>query len=121
MLFVVSVLDDNGVVSLSSSATPAVFIHGQGYDITGAEACATFDAPAATDSFIGGFRYTATGQLQIHDATAGLPVYVTYNQGFAVNEDGEICYTSDAYDANDAVSICGVAATLDGRLYANVQ
>lgn len=121
MLFVSSCLDDNGVASLSSSATPAVFIHGQGYEITGAEACVTFGAPGATDSFIGGFRYTATGQLQIHDATAGLPAYVTYNQGFAMNEDGEVCYTSDAFSAANAVWLCGVAATLDGRLYANVQ
>lgn len=121
MLFVSSVLDDNGVAALSSSASQDVFIHGQAYDITGAEACVSFNAPGPTDCFIGGFRYTSTGQLQIHDATAGLPAYTTYNQGFAMNEDGEVCYTSDAFNAGDAAWLCGVAVTLDGRLYANVQ
>ncbi len=121
MLFVGTVLDDNGVASLSSSLTPAVYIHGQAYDISGAEAYVDFNAPGVTDRYIGGFRYTNTGALRVHDATAALPALVFYNQGFALNEDGEVCYTTDPFDSENAVWLCGVAATLDGRLYASVQ
>jgi hypothetical protein len=113
-MFIFSSLDDDGVVQATTGAA-ASYIAGQGY--AGVNPIVSTSAVAATDSYLGGFKYSADGELRVSDTTAGLPLIYTYNKGIATTEDGQMCIYTDPFSASDAVYLNGVAVTNDGRVY----
>lgn len=116
-MFIFASLDDNGVVQAVTGSANS-FIAGQGYSATNPIVSA--DPVANTDNYLGGLKYSADGELRVYDATAGLPVYYTYNKGIATTEDGQACIQTDPFDANDVAYINGVALTADGRIYMSI-
>jgi len=120
MLFLPASLDDDGVAQIDTSASANGFVAGIAYDDS-ALALGDVGAVAASDRFVRGFRITADGKVRIFDATAGLPLKYTFNQGVAMTTNGQVCYTTDAFSALDAAYVAGLAITLDGRIYANVN
>lgn len=115
-MFIFASLDDDGVVQ-ATTGSPASYIAAQGYDGVNPLVSTTL---AATDKFTGGFKYTPIGELQVYDATAGLPAYYTYNKGIATTEDGQACIQTAAFDPLDAAYLNGVALTADGRIYMSI-
>ena len=111
-------LDQNGRVMMTvSTVTNATRIAAQAYLMDAA--CVDAGAVAAGDSFNAGFRYTVDGALRVFDATGGLPASSSVNQGVAMTDDGQACYTTDAIGA-DVARLNGAAIDSDGKLYATV-
>jgi hypothetical protein len=119
------ILDSTGRATLTTQAIAdspgASSIAGQAYMTSGEAAFATTDAVAASDAFIGGFRYSATGILRISDTTAGLPASTSINQGIAMTDDGQACITTeDNTSPAEDYHLAGVALTDDSRIYVNL-
>ena len=75
----------------------------------------TTEAVAASDTYIGGFRYRSDGVLRVYDATAAVPAGSNTNQGIALTSDGQLCYTT----ANTtSFNLNGVAVDSARRVYA---
>jgi hypothetical protein len=122
------VLDADGMVNAVTTGTVATYVSGQGYVEQGAGSHAlplmVTEAVAATDAWVGGFRYRADGALRVVDATLGLPAGSSFHAGAMFSPTGQLCYTSDAVSPTDVASVDGVAVTTDGadagRVYINL-
>ena len=110
MIFLQSALANNGQVQAVTSGTVTSFNGAQAY--VGSNPLVSTDATAATDSFVGGFRYKSDGALRIYE---GVGDFV--REGIAVTAQGQLCVAIDDVDADDAVYFGGCALTNDGRVY----
>ena len=112
------VLDDTGrpFVELVAPDADAAIIAGQAYVGNGTADAVYFttDAVAASDGFVGGFRYTTAGALRAYDATAGVPAGSSVNQGIAMTSDGQVCYSTD--NPSTVFNLAGVAVDSVGRI-----
>ena len=75
----------------------------------------TTEAVAASDAYIGGFRYRSDGALRVYDATSAVPAGANTNQGIALTSDGQLCYTTGN---TTAFALNGVAVDTERRVYA---
>lgn len=102
---------DNGTTTVSGAAT----LNGAAYDPEFDALYVTTEAVAASDAFIGGFRYRSDGALRVVDATAGVPAGSNTNQGIALSSDGQLCYTTTP---GTTFNLNGVAVDTERRVYA---
>ena len=75
----------------------------------------TTEAVAAADAYIGGFRYRNDGALRVYDATSAVPAGANTNQGIALTNSGQLCYTTGN---TTSFSLNGVAVDSSRRVYA---
>ena len=77
---------------------------------------ASLTAVDAADTRANNVRYTASGILRLHDATAGLPAGAVVNDGLAVSSAGQLCISTDA-PAVTAQFIGGMAVAENGAVH----
>lgn len=95
-------------------------LNGQSYmsaPVNGFIAAFASSGSAASDAYIGGFRYTSGGALRIYDATAGDPSPLLVNQGIAVTSDGQVCVSNGVNTTY--TNLNGIAVSPTGVVFVN--